>query len=343
MTMRKITLFLLLVFSLAVQARRHTDITVLQWNVWQEGTSVKGGYEAIVDEIVRLKPDFVMLSEVRNYNNRPFSRRLESSLAEKGLTYYSFTSYDTGLLSLHPIEDSTVVLGWKASEDAGSVHRLTATVRGKRVAVYTAHLDYRHCAYYDVRGYDGSTWERREPVTDVQEVLRLNTAGRRDEGIAAFLEQAARDEAEGRTVLLGGDFNEPSHLDWTEATRHLYDHQGMVVPWTCSRMLYEAGYTDAWREVWPDELRHPGITYPSANPDVAVDRLTWAPLSDERERIDFIYYKGKARPLEARVFGPDSSIAYGKNLPDPGLDAYILPRGVWPTDHKGVWVKFRLY
>ena len=47
-----------------VQAR---DIKVMQFNVWQEGTVVPGGYEAMVDEIARQAPDIVTLSEVRNY------------------------------------------------------------------------------------------------------------------------------------------------------------------------------------------------------------------------------------------------------------------------------------
>ena len=48
---------------------------------------VKGGYDAIVEEIVRLKPDFVTLSEVRNYHNTNFTRRLTQSLLQRGLTY----------------------------------------------------------------------------------------------------------------------------------------------------------------------------------------------------------------------------------------------------------------
>ena len=63
-----------LLFILTLPMTAANDITVLQWNVWQEGTSVKGGYEAIVNEIVRLKPDFVTLSEVRNYNHSNFTR-----------------------------------------------------------------------------------------------------------------------------------------------------------------------------------------------------------------------------------------------------------------------------
>lgn len=42
------------------------EIIILQINIWQEGTMVPGGFEAIVNEIVRSNADFVTLSEVRN-------------------------------------------------------------------------------------------------------------------------------------------------------------------------------------------------------------------------------------------------------------------------------------
>ena len=38
--------------------------------------TVPGGYDAIVNEIARLRPDFVTLSEVRNYENTNFTARL---------------------------------------------------------------------------------------------------------------------------------------------------------------------------------------------------------------------------------------------------------------------------
>ena len=34
------------------------EISVLQFNIWQEGTVIPGGFDAIADEIARLKPDF---------------------------------------------------------------------------------------------------------------------------------------------------------------------------------------------------------------------------------------------------------------------------------------------
>ena len=65
---------------------------------------VKGGYEALVDELVRVDADFVMLSEVRNYRNTRFCDRIlfvsggqitemgthEELMAKKGAYYKMF-------------------------------------------------------------------------------------------------------------------------------------------------------------------------------------------------------------------------------------------------------------
>lgn len=126
--MRRILLIILCDLLLLPLAAH--KITVLQWNIWQEGTMVKGGYEAIVAEIARLRPDFVTLSEVRNYHDTNFTDRLCKSLQEKGVQYYSFKSYDTGLLSRYPIEDSLVVFPLNC--DHGTIHKLTATVESRR-------------------------------------------------------------------------------------------------------------------------------------------------------------------------------------------------------------------
>lgn len=330
---------LLLLVSASAAARRPQTVRVLQWNIWQEGTSVRGGFGAIVDELVRLQPDFVTLSEVRNYKNVNFTRRLCDSLQARGLKYYSFRSYDTGLLSRYPITDSVTV--FPCNGDHGSIYKLKARAAGRTFCVYTAHLDYQDDAYYNVRGYDGSTWKETERPKDVKELLRLNDASWRDDAIRIFLNEARHDTEEGALVIVGGDFNEPSWQDWTEATKDLYDHHGFVVPWTVTRLLTDNGFADAFRTVHPDPLTHPGFTYPSWNPAVPVSRLTWAPKADERERIDYIFYRGKGlRATNARVFGPDSSVCRSKAERDPDADTILLPLATWPTDHKGVLVEF---
>ena len=338
--MKKILLFtFLLLCTLPVSSKKAGEFTVLQWNIWQEGTSVPGGYDAIINEIVRLKPDFVTFSEVRNYNKSNFSARVLSSLREKGLAYYSFYSYDTGLLSKHPITDSLTV--FPENGDHGSIYRLLATVNGRKVAVYTAHLDYLDCAYYNARGYDGSTWKEIPLPASVEEILKVNVASQRDDAIRLFITQAEKDLAAGYKVIIGGDFNEPSHCDWIEKNKDMYDHNGFVVPWTVTTLLEEAGFVDSYRKIYPNPLTHPGFTYPSDNPAKTPEKITWAPKADERDRIDFIFYKGEG--LDARkavIFGPKGSIVRAQRVQETSKDKFLLPLDVWPTDHKGLLVTF---
>lgn len=317
------------------------EYDVLQWNIWQEGTMVPGGYEAIVDEISRLKPDFVTLSEVRNYKNVDFTNRLTKDLKERGDTFYTARSYDTGLLSRYPIESFDTI--FPHEDDHGTIYRLHSTApNGDRFAVYTAHLDYQNCTYYEPRGYSGVDWEECPVPKSVEEILTKNDISLRDDAIKEFIKSAEKDIGDGRIVIIGGDFNEPSLLDWHKDTANLYDHKGFVVPWTVSLLLLESDFIDAYRQRYPDPVKYPGFTYPSANDRVPISKLTWAPKSDERERIDFIYYKSPNNKTltvkDAFIFGPAKSIANSQEVSDPGSDPLIHPHSVWPTDHKGLLV-----
>lgn len=99
-------LLLLAVFCFSSCQKTET-FKVLQFNIWQEGAVVKGGFDAVADEIVRSDADFVTLSEVRNYHNTRFCDRIVEALKERGQTYYSFYTEDSGLLSRYPISDKS--------------------------------------------------------------------------------------------------------------------------------------------------------------------------------------------------------------------------------------------
>lgn len=318
-------------------------IKVLQFNIWQEGTKIPGGYDGIVDQIIASDADFVTLSEVRNYNNTRFCDRITESLKAKGKEYYSFYSYDSGILSRYPITDSVTI--YPCVDDHGSIYKALVNMEGQEVAVYTAHLDYLNCAYYDIRGYNGSTWKKETPLLNVNDILAANDKSKRDDAIKIFIDQAKKDKTKGRIVILGGDFNEPSNLDWVESTKNMFDHQGLVIPWTVSKILHKNGYVDAYRKFYPDPSTHPGITFPTAIKGVDPSKITWTPDADERERIDFIYYapfKG-LKVTEACLWGPVNSIAYNQVTKEGGQDIYrIAEDKVWPTDHKAVLVTFQL-
>lgn len=47
-------------------------------------------------------------------------------------------------------------------------------------------------------------------------------------------------------MIMGGDFNVHSHLDWTDATKDMYHHGGAVVEWTVSKEMQNAGFKDSF-------------------------------------------------------------------------------------------------
>lgn len=327
-----------------VSGGKAANLKVLQLNIWHEGSIVKGGFEAIVDEIVRLDPDIVFFSEVRNYDNRPFIPRILQALGERGKSYYGeSSSLDVGTIAKYRIAEQEEI--YPDGGGCGSILRSAFSMNGHKVAAYSAHLDYKNYACYLPRGYDGRTWKKLEnPVTEPDSVLSANRMAYREEAIRAFVRRVEKDIRENTIVLLGGDFNEPSHLDWQEDTRHLWEHNGAVVPWDCSSILQQNGFRDVYRYIYPNPVTHPGFTFPSDNRGVAVDKLSWAMEADERDRIDFIYYypHKAVRPVLAYVVGPSSSIVKGARMKESTQDPFILPQGTWPSDHKGVLGIFEL-
>ena len=215
--------------------------------------------------------------------------------------------------------------------DHGSIYKLKTNVNGVPFAVYTAHLDYLNCAYYLPREYDGNTWDKlKKQIVDKKKIEKMNSASRRDDAILNFIADANLEFETGTTILLGGDFNEPSHMDWTEETKDLFDHNGLVFDWKVTSLLAENGYVDSYREKYPSVIKNPGFTYPSYNKDKSIQNLTWAPSSDERERIDFIFYKtsGALSFQSVKIVGPKASIKKSKMIIENTDDVFIEPLGV---------------
>lgn len=327
-----IGLFLAGIFvSCKDSGEKHIQLKVLQLNIWQDATQVDGAYDAVVNEIAALQPDVVTFCEVRNYEGVMFTEKLCVSLKEKGLAYYTFDCLDGGIISKHPILESSIL-------DSTTINRAIIQVDKQKIAIYAAHLDYTHYACYLPRGYDGITWKERPYPKSVDEILAQNDASKRIQQIKCLMQQAEKDIQDGCQVIVGGDFNEPSWLDWQENTQNMYDHNGFVVPWTTTKLLANNGYEDAYRVLYPNVVTHPGFTWVADNPDKKIENLTWAPKADERDRIDFIFYKGdKLRAVDAAVVGPKGSIVKNERVQEVSEDKFILPQNVWPSDHKGVW------
>ncbi len=324
--------------------RSDNQLKLMTFNVWQEGTSVSHGLIKIRDVIIKTNPDIVCFAEVRNYKNTDWTTKIVKALNDKGYKYFrGYAGGDVSLISKYPITRSSLVYKTK-----GTIAKFDIDLNQNSIVVACTHMDYTQYACYLPRGYNGGNpnWKmidngkgEPDPITDVKKILAYNHASEREKQISFFLDDIKN---ETRPVILMGDFNEPSHLDWTEKTADMFSHNGVIINWPSTYALFKNGFTDAYRDFFPDEKINPGITWPSM---VHGRKSTsWTPKSDERDRIDFIFYKGKGiKTTYATLVGPKQSYAFGKLTSsfteNENFTADLLE---WPSDHKAVMVILKL-
>ena len=186
------------------------------------------------------------------------------------------------------------------------------------VCVFGVHLTSTPYQPYRVRD---------KAYTKKEEILDEARETREQELVVVLSEIRPLIEA-GERGLLCGDFNEPSHLDWTLASAREGHHFGLEMPWPCSKRVTESGMEDAYRVVFPDVCRHPGYTWTSV-PGLGVGGSERA--EDEvHDRIDFIYYAGLGlEPRAASIVGENSRNA----------DLVVSP---FPSDHRAVAVIYQI-
>ncbi len=344
---RSVTLVFLYLF-VTFMIFSQQSFTVLQMNVWQEGTNVKDGLDKIADVITTLQPDVVTFSEIRNYDGEDWTGKLLTKLESKGVKYYGkFVGGDVSLISKFPVEKTKIIFD-DTKFDSGSIAAYLLDVKGERMWVCAGHLDYKYYAVYMPRGYTGGIpdWKmiddghgNPQPVTNVETILSYNKLSKKDEAVKALVNFAKLEE--GTPVLIGMDMNDASHLDWTEKTKEMFDHNGLVIPWNNTLELEKNGFVDAYRKVNPDEVNYPGITWP-ASPTDFKKTVSWTPKADERDRIDYIFYKGKRlNAVDAMLVGPKVSFVKCQKVNmNSYKDKWVYDDKPWPSDHFGVLVKF---
>jgi hypothetical protein len=209
-------------------------------------------------------------------------------------------------------------LGWYASErmqiisryplidppGGDSVYIFVQLAPGKIAALANVHLPADPYGPYLVR--DGAP---ADEVRALEESLRLPAL--RDQ-LRVLPALAAR----GIPVFLTGDFNSPSHLDWTAEVAAVREVVHYPFDWPVGVVLANAGFGDSYRRVHPDPVAVPGFTWSPGGPETVKDEV--------HDRIDWVLFAGPAAARDSRVVGEGGG-------PDVGV-----PFDPWPTDHRGV-------
>lgn len=276
-----------------------TNLKVLTFNIWQGGHNVNDYHRKQVSFLSEIDADVVGMQESFFHDGL----RLAQALG-----WYSWQSKDVSIISRYPISQVF------PEAEAGGAVKISVDGNDSELIMWNAHLGYDPYGPYDFcfSKYDRDTVLKREAqsgrtpqIIEIMDRMKSQIANANDV-----------------PVILTGDFNAPSHLDWTNATAK--DHCGVgAFPWPSSVYPTEGGLVDSYREKFPDPVVMPGIT--------------WSPIyknnggkPEPMDRIDFIYHKGM-KTVDSKV------VVVGNPTAEPNHK-----NNEWPSDHAAVLTTFKI-
>lgn len=286
-------------------------LTVMTFNMRGAGANEGKSIDETVAVIRRFKPDIVGLQEVRRESVPctstcpPDGPSVAGDIA-KALGYHVYEQqqenealWANAVISKFPIKRST-------SNDLGVV----LDAGDREIAILNVHLTDFPYQPYQALGipYDDA------PFLHTNDELVAAAKSARGAALNLLMADLAS-LGDAGAVFITGDFNEPSHWDWTARAVEIGRHP-LQVTYPSALRLEEAGFVDTYRNFFKDEIAAPGSTWtPTTSPD---------DTDDHHDRIDYIF----VRAANVKV---ESSVVVGEESAES--DIGLSP---WPSDHRAV-------
>lgn len=278
-------------------------LRVMSFNLWVGGDAGKQPLSQTVDVIRAAKADIAGLQETGGYQKEKGTGAPDNGrkLAEMLGWHYFDQGERTGILSRFPIVTNT-------PRKWGVTIRLPS---GREVRMFNVHLMHAPYQPYQLVGIPYANGRFIKTASEAVDEAR-KARGAQVERMLSELKPAL---ALNQPVFLTGDFNEPSHQDWTKRAAEA-GKCPIPVEYPSVLSVTGAGMRDAFRVMFPDEVARPGWTWtPTTKPEDPKDR---------HDRIDFVFVGGpNVKVRRCEVIGEERRFA----------DIVVQP---YPSDHRAV-------
>jgi endonuclease/exonuclease/phosphatase family metal-dependent hydrolase len=277
-----------------------STLKVMTFNVWS-GEETAAGRNKLAEIMQAGGADVIGVQELGNSAGLSIAAAL-------GFNYHRQSPGDIQVISRYPI----------VGQSPGNLGVRIELSPGQQVWLFNAHLSAYPYQPYDLR--DGIL-----PMNEAA-VISAATAARGSE-VTSYLNDMSAAMESGLPVFFTGDFNEPSHLDWTAATATATPRPfDLKVEYPTSKRIVDAGMTDSLRVVRPNVVNDHAYTWTPGYPPPNLD------ADEVHDRIDIVYHAGLgATPVNAQTVGyPDGSPS--TDIAVPGYNA----------DHRGVVVTYAI-
>ena len=279
---------------------QNDTINIISFNMWHGGDAGGQPLTKSIEVIRSVKGGIVGVQESAGYGDpRPDNSAIIAG--NMGWRQFDQGSYDGIMTKYQIVETLPSKRGAKIKID-----------EDKFIWFFNCHFAYIPYQPYQL----GHKKYGDYPFIDTEEEAIKWAEDTRLHQLEAFLKEMEQVADEGWPVVLTGDFNEPSHQDWTQKAADAGIVQ-LKVEWPCTKLLVDNGYIDAYRNANKDEVNKPGKTWSSIQTPGEI-----------HDRIDFIFYKGYQLQLTGA-----NTIGEKSGLSDIGIELY-------PSDHRAVVASF---
>lgn len=266
----------------------------MTWNIWHGGLhgdksdnfrKDSSNTHNVLKVIEQYDPDILFMQET-------YCCGMEIA-KDAGYPYSARGSSNLSIHSKYPIIDTLTIFKPFNSQ------AVIIDIGGEKIFCINVWLHYLPDTFEEIKSLSPDSLIRGEEHTRLKEIS------------AILAEIDSLKVSPEYPIIIGGDFNSPSHLDWLESTKEW--HYGKTVEWPVSKLVQDHEYKDSFRECNPDPVN--------------TLEGTWGFLRDDiiSDRIDFIYYKGKGlRSISSKIV-----------MEDP-------PDGFFNSDHRAVFSVFEL-
>lgn len=293
-------------FDIPLHAQaEESSVKVMSYNIYRGGTYRGQGLSQTAKVIQEAKADIVGVQETRS----PGGVNAEQLAQLLGWNHH-----------VNP-RNRVILTRYEIVEEMSDCIRVKLP-SGQEAYIFNLHLashPYQPYQLLSIRPKWPPHWDTPFIQTEAEAIAAAIAA--RGNEVSALLNQIRSLPEKGALVFVVGDFNEPSHLDWTERAAESGRHP-IKVSYPTSMEMAKAGFVDSWRVIYPDEMKNPGYTW---SPIYETDDPT-----THHDRIDFVYFKGKGvKVTDAKIVGENRENA----------DIVISP---YPSDHRAVVATFTL-
>jgi exodeoxyribonuclease III len=303
------TLIVALLICATLSSRASETLRVMSFNIWVGGDSGKQPLSQTLKVIQTAKADVVGLQEKIGHEKNGLKPDNGRQLAQMlGWHYFDQEpGRSTAILSRYPMFTNTPAK-WGVQIHLPS---------GAKAWIFNVHLAHAPYQPYQLLNIPYADAPFIKTAAEAVEEARKARGGQ----VERLLRDLKPALAAGQPVFLTGDFNEPSHLDWTPRAASA-KKVPLTVEYPTTLAVVNAGMRDAFRTVFPDEVAHPGWTWtPLTTPDDPTDR---------HDRIDFVFFAGAGLKVkDCQIIGEAS----------PAADLVVTP---YPSDHRSVVAAFEL-